>query len=100
MFLSGYSFYTLARLHDRSASQRVYLRQEIKTFAKEIFPSLCHPGRVAESSTRVDSLIAEFGFNSQQLVVLGLSRSVRSHDTPSVLLGKLDGVDGFGNGSD
>ena len=90
---------------------------------------LGHPFGFTESHSRVLGGGAQFFFDTKQLVVLGCSFStarssgldlsgaesdgqvgnvivfgfpgtVRSHDTPTILLGKFDGIDGFGNGSD
>ena len=90
---------------------------------------LSHPGWLAESHARVDSASTEFGFDTEELVVLsgtfstarstgldlsgaqtdgqvgdvvvlGFPGSVGGHDAPSVLLGKLDGIDGLTDASD
>ena len=95
----------------------------------ELF-GLSHPGRGAEAFSSVNRVAgAELFFDAKKLIVLGqtfrsaggtgldlsgaqshrqignvrvfrFTRTVRSHHTPSGLLGHLDGVDRFRNGSD
>ena len=89
---------------------------------------LTHPIRLSEAHARVLSGSTELGLNAEELVVLGrslttagssgldlasaktdgevgdvvvlgLSRSVAGHDAPSVLLGKLDGIDRLRDGT-
>ena len=90
---------------------------------------LTHPSRLSEAHAGVLSGSTKLGLNAEKLVVLGrslatagssgldlasaktnseigdvvvlgLSRSVAGHDAPSVLLGKLDGIDRLGDGTD
>ena len=49
---------------------------------------------------RLDLTRAQTDGEIGNVVVLGFSRTVRGHDAPSILFGQLDGVDGFGDGTD
>mmetsp|Transcript_19656 Transcript_19656/g.36931 ORF Transcript_19656/g.36931 Transcript_19656/m.36931 type:complete len:493 (-) Transcript_19656:67-1545(-) len=92
-------------------------------------PNLSHPRGAAESHAGIDGLIAQLRLDPQELIVLGrplpaarrsrldlsraqphgqvgdvrilrLARSMGRHDAPTVLLGELDGVDRFRDGTD